>query len=36
MSKPTIDEQVAILMRGAEYGDEQIKEHMPGRNCASD
>jgi len=28
MSKPTIDEQVAILMRGAEYGDEQIKEHM--------
>ena len=28
MSKPTIDEQVAILMRGAEYGDEQITEHM--------
>ncbi len=28
MNKPTIDEQVAILMRGAEYGDEQIKEHM--------
>lgn len=28
MSKPTIDEQVAILMRGAEFGDEQIKEHM--------
>ena len=28
MSKPTIDEQVTILMRGAEYGDEQIKEHM--------
>ncbi len=27
-SKPTIDEQVAILMRGAEFGDEQIKEHM--------
>ncbi|MEA3340495.1 MAG: tyrosine--tRNA ligase [Chloroflexota bacterium] len=28
MNQPTIDEQVAILMRGAEYGDEQIKEHM--------
>ena len=28
MSKPTIDEQVAILMRGAEFGDEQIKDHM--------
>ena len=28
MSRPTIDEQVAILMRGAEFGDEQIKEHM--------
>lgn len=28
MSKPTIDEQVAILMRGVEFGDEQIKEHM--------
>lgn len=28
MSKPTIDEQVAILMRGAEFGDEQIKKHM--------
>ncbi len=28
MSNPTIDEQVAILMRRAEYGDEQIKEHM--------
>lgn len=28
MSKSTVDEQVAILMRGAEYGDEQIKEHM--------
>ena len=28
MSKPTIDEQVAILMRGAEYGDDQIKDHM--------
>jgi len=28
MSKFTIDEQVAILMRGAEFGDEQIKEHM--------
>ncbi|MFO7741709.1 MAG: tyrosine--tRNA ligase [Anaerolineae bacterium] len=28
MSKPTIDEQMAILMRGAEFGDEQTKEHM--------
>jgi tyrosyl-tRNA synthetase len=28
MSKPTIDEQVAILMRGAEFGDHQIAEHM--------
>jgi tyrosyl-tRNA synthetase len=28
MSKPTIDEQVAILMRGTDFGDEQIKEHM--------
>ncbi len=28
MSRPTIDEQVTILMRGAEFGDEQIKEHM--------
>jgi len=28
MNKSTIDEQVAILMRGVEYGDEQIKEHM--------
>ena len=28
MSKLTIDEQVAILMHGAEFGDEQIKEHM--------
>ncbi|MEE8390042.1 MAG: tyrosine--tRNA ligase [Anaerolineae bacterium] len=28
MTNPTIDEQVAILMRGAEFGDEQIKEHM--------
>jgi len=28
MSRPTIDEQVAILMRGAEFGDEQIKQHM--------
>jgi len=28
MSGPTIDEQVAMLMRGAEFGDEQIKEHM--------
>jgi tyrosyl-tRNA synthetase len=24
----TIDEQIAVLMRGAEFGDEQIKEHM--------
>ena len=28
MNRVTIDEQVAILMRGAEFGDEQIKEHM--------
>jgi len=28
MNKTTIDGQVAILMRGAEFGDEQIKEHM--------
>jgi len=28
MSKLSIDEQVAILMRGAEFGDEQIKQHM--------
>jgi tyrosyl-tRNA synthetase len=28
MSKPTIDEQVAILMQGAEFGDDQTKEHM--------
>ncbi len=28
MNRPTIDEQIAILMRGAEFGDEQIKEHM--------
>jgi tyrosyl-tRNA synthetase len=28
MSRPTIDEQVAMLMRGAEFGDEQIKAHM--------
>ncbi len=28
MSEPTIEEQVAILMRGAEFGDEQIKDHM--------
>ena len=28
MSKLTIDEQVAVLMRGVEFGDEQIKEHM--------
>ncbi len=28
MRKMSIDEQVAILMHGAEFGDEQIKEHM--------
>jgi tyrosyl-tRNA synthetase len=28
MSKPTIDEQVAILMRGTDFGDDQTKEHM--------
>ncbi|RLC67027.1 MAG: tyrosine--tRNA ligase [Chloroflexi bacterium] len=28
MSKLTIDVQLALLMRGAEFGDEQIKEHM--------
>jgi len=28
MSEITIDEQMAILMRGAEFGEEQIKEHM--------
>ena len=28
MSTLTVDEQLAILMRGAEFGDEQIKEHM--------
>jgi len=28
MNNLTIDEQMAILMRGAEFGDEQIKEHM--------
>jgi tyrosyl-tRNA synthetase len=28
VSKPTIDEQMGILTRGAEFGDEQIKEHM--------
>jgi tyrosyl-tRNA synthetase len=28
MSQPTVDEQVTILMRAAEFGDEQIKEHM--------
>lgn len=27
-TKPTIDEQVEILMSGAEYGDPQIKENM--------
>jgi tyrosyl-tRNA synthetase len=28
MIKPSIDDQMAILMRGAEFGDEQTKEHM--------
>ncbi len=28
MNKLTIDEQMSILMRGAEFGDEQTKEHM--------
>jgi tyrosyl-tRNA synthetase len=28
MSRPTIEEQVAILMRGTDFGDEQIKNHM--------
>jgi len=28
MSRPTIDEQMTILTRGAEFGDEQTKEHM--------
>ena len=28
MSKPRVDEQVTVLMRGADFGDEQIKEHM--------
>lgn len=28
MSKLSIDEQVAILMRGTDFGDDQIKEHM--------
>lgn len=28
MSKPTIDEQIAILMRGTEFGDEQTKKNM--------
>jgi len=28
MNVTSIDEQIAILMHGAEYGDEQIKEHM--------
>jgi len=27
-SKPPIDEQLSLLMRGAEYGDEQIKQSM--------
>jgi tyrosyl-tRNA synthetase len=28
MSRPTIDEQVAILMHGADFGDEQTKKNM--------
>ena len=28
MSNPPIDEQVTILMRGADYDDERTKEHM--------
>ncbi len=28
MSRPTIDEQMAILTRGVEFGDEQTREHM--------
>ena len=28
MDKPTITEQMAILTRGAEFGDDQTKEHM--------
>lgn len=28
MSKPTVDEQVAMLTHGAEFGDEQTKQHM--------
>jgi tyrosyl-tRNA synthetase len=28
MNKLTIDEQVALLMHGTEFGDDQIKEHM--------
>ncbi len=28
MTRPTIDEQTATLMRGAEFGDEQTTEHM--------
>ena len=30
MNEHTIDQQLAILMRGVEYGDEQTKEHMQG------
>ena len=29
----TIDEQMAILMQGVEYGDDQIKEPMAGELC---
>ena len=28
MTRPTIDEQMATLMRGAEFGDEQTRDHM--------
>lgn len=28
MNRPTIDEQMAVLMRGAEFGDDQTKKHM--------
>ncbi|MGD2143905.1 MAG: tyrosine--tRNA ligase [Anaerolineae bacterium] len=28
MKRPTIDEQMAILMRGAEFGDDQTEQHM--------
>lgn len=28
MSRPTVDDQMAVLTRGAEFGDEQTQEHM--------